>query len=410
MPLGRNKANQAQMFWDDNQLSERIKSVQFDRLVTGSGFLWKGKLSEKQIKNAVERTMSNFTFNGIKMREVGDIVLRKVMDEDLRKTRKVDYIASSSMTIEYDHTDILGYVQMVAANSRKFDVEEIIHIPLTRLNGKVDGFTPVESLTYELILIWAIKENMLSFMRNGGSPNKLFILPEEVANSDNHNYLTNVLMDRGVMENRHGNLVLTGNITVEDLEPKLKDMEYKELALYVTSNIAYALRVPVSRIPYMIGSSQSKGDAGGLAESGYWSMIESDQRTIEMHLNSQLFRELGFTVRFKKRYKLDNIRETQSMNMRADAAVKFSNLLSSQGYKMKIPKIISLLSGNESDVSMNDVEEMSDDEKMEKQNSNIGKSNLPDKEINSEEDKNKKNEDKKEAGKNNPSGSNQSGF
>ena len=102
----------------------------------------------------------------------------------------------------------------------------------------------------------------------------------------------------------------------------------------------------------MIGSAQNKGDAGGLAESGYWSMIESDQRTIEMHLNTQIFEKLGYIIKFKKKYKIDDLREAQTMQQRVDAVTKTQAELLKIGKKLSEPKLYSLM-----DLSFNDVVE-----------------------------------------------------
>jgi hypothetical protein len=201
----------------------------------------------------------------------------------------------------------------------------------------------VASLAPELILLWFIKENMLAYMRNQGLPRKVFSLVEEMANSANHQFLIQQLETYGAVQNRHGNLVLAGKIDVLDLEEKLRDMEYEDLALYITSNIAYALQIPVSRIPYMIGKAQSAGDAGGLAESGYWSMIEADRRKIENLLNTQLFKEFGVTVRFKKATRVENLREVQAWSMKADAVTKVDSVLAKFGKKLSEDKLLELM-------------------------------------------------------------------
>lgn len=410
-PLGRNKRLDAESFWNDNFLYERLKSIQFDRLVTGSGFVWVGKpsLNEKSLakfKVLCERIGKQFS-DQFSCKEVGTRLFLKAIDEDLRLPRVVDYIPSSTVMIEHDRYEIKKYIQYFSGYSQEFSPEEVIHIPLTRIDGKVDGFTPVESLVYELILLWAIKENMLAYVRNGGVPKKIFVLPEELNNSANHKWLVTQLMEKGKLENRHGNMVLTGKVEVNDLEVNPKDMEYKDLALYVTSNIAYALRVPVSRIPYMIGKAQSKGDAGGLAESGYWSMIESDQRTVEMHLNSQLFKKLGWIFKFKKRYKIDDLREAQALNFRVDAVTKIQDELRKVDMKVARPKLLNLL-----DLSTNEVEEMTEEEKQKQfQNSGLlNRSFMPDKQVTRSPDKVEMDATKRRSAQNNPSSSSQTGF
>jgi len=401
-PLGRNKRMSAQKFWETNQVNERLKSVQYDRLVTGSGFIWLGFNTVEQVEQAVKEAFSNCWFRDVNMKEVAESVVAKAIDEDLRIPRKIDYVASSTMQIEHNLHEVLRYIQWYGGQTVEFSPEEIIHMPLVRADGKVDGWTPVSSLVFEMALLVSIKENMLAWFVNGGSASNMFILPDELANSENHLYLQQELRDKGVLQNRHGNYVFTGNVKVEKLEVSPRDMEYKDLALYVTSNIAYALRVPVSRIPYLIGKAQDGGDSGGLSESGYWSMIESDQRIIEDTLNQQLFRKLGFTVRFKKRYKIDDLREAQAMNFRVDAVTKMQAELKNAGKRLADSKLRSLL-----DLSANDVV---DAPKEEIDTGLLNRSNMPDRMVNEEQGQIHKDQVKRTASINNPKGSNQTGF
>jgi len=353
-PLGATTRKRAEKWWRDNFMDDRLKSIWTDAIITGEGFGWKGKPSKSQLKTVIDEVVSsniNTKDLDFDVKSLKKELLSKAMDEDSKIVRVFDYIASSTMEVEHTNTSITCYVQQVATNKQTFNVEEVIRFPFTNINGEVNGYTPILSLASELILIWFIKENMLAYMRNNGVPKKVFTLLEENANSANHKYLIEQLSDLGAVQNRHGNLVLTGKIDVKDLEEKIKDMDYKELALYVTSNIAYALQIPVSRIPYMIGKAQSAGDAGGLAEAGYWSMIGSDQRKIENLLNTQMFERMGWVVKFKKEQKIDDLRETQAMSMKADAITKIQSIFGLFGKKLTINKVIDLMDLSEDDVS-----------------------------------------------------------
>jgi len=194
-----------------------------------------------------------------------------------------------------------------------------------------------------MILLWFIKENMISYIRNGGAMDKIFTLPEGMPNDENYKFMVQTLQNYNAVENRHWNLVMTGKVDVQDLNEKIKDMEYKELALWVTSNVAYALQIPVSRIPYMIGSAQSGGDSGGLADSGYWSMIEADQRKIEILLNTQLLGQMGIVTKFRKRYKIDDLRETQALTMKADGITKLQTIFGQYGERLTKGRVLSMM-------------------------------------------------------------------
>ena len=427
-PLHTEAKMEAEKFFFENQLSERLKSMQYDRLVTGDGFLWLGKpakqpkerknLYDDKIKEICKKhAISAFPEVDVKLREVDmriremtDTLYKEVMDEDANSKRIVDYIPSSTVLINYDLYEVLQYVQYYAGRQEIFDREEVIHIPLMRIDGKVNGYTPVESMIYELILLWAIKENMLAYVRNGGTPGKIFILPEEVSNSDNHKWLVQELMNRGVMENRHGNMVLTGKIEVQDLDVNPKDMEYEKLAKYVTNNIAYALRIPQSRLPYNLDGSAGS-DAGGLAESGYWQMIQADQKTIEMHLNSQLFGKMGYHIKFKKNLTQETVRKSQAFAQWVSGLTAADSLLRKYGQKISVPKLLTMISGDDRNIAEEDLEKLTPEEQMmsTEKNGMLNKQFMKDSAMKAPGEQNKA-ETKKAGATNNPKGSNQTGY
>lgn len=420
-PLGRNKLLTAQKFWNDNQMQLRLRTMQFDRLVTGSGFIWKGnalnqtRTLQKPLDLDKIMTRSGLALEiekEIQIRELDRVnaAFKRVMDEDIRKTRKIDILPSSTVTIRHDAYDIQDYVQNLGGNTEVFKPEDIIHIPLYTVDGKVDGFTPVETLVYELIFLWTIKENMLAFFRNGNWSGKIFTLPEEISNSENHKWLMNELANKGILENRHGHLVLTGKVEIEDWERKMEDLQYENLLLYVKSNIAYALGVPLNKVADFLGKNQSS-DAGGIADGGYTAMIESDQTVIEMFLNPQLCNPLGFNVRFKKKSKIDTVKEAQALTQRLSALPTVQNSLKMQGLKLKQDKLLKLLSGCEFNITNEDVEEMSPEEMM-MQTQATGSLNqkfLKDKEVNPNKAQQNKAAVKKQAAENNPKGRPQNG-
>jgi len=405
--LGPRKLQEAQEDYAKNFMTERLKSIWSDALVTGDGFAWKGFQDPAKLKEIVDEFSSKYDkmYSVKEGEDVLSFAVKKLMDEDSRKPRKFDHIASSMMQINHSDVDVIGYTQFHNGGNTTFSKDEIIHFKFMSVDGKVAGYTPIESLFTEMILLYFIKENMVSYIRNGGVPRKIFTLEDELPGSQTHNFLTELLMSQGALENRHGNLVLTGKVDVKDMEEKLRDMEYKDLALYVTSNIAYALQIPVSRIPYMIGQAQSGGDAGGLAESGYWSMIDSDQLKIENLMNTQYFEAKSYMGKFRRHYKIDDLREVQALGMKADAITKMQTVFSTYGKELSVAKITTLM-----DLNSNDVVDIPKD----RVNPLLPKTNLLNQnQLSNGEldnpDKQKKNDTKRQAALNNSSGADQSG-
>lgn len=347
--LSKEELKRARRFWMENRGKDTLKAMLFDAFLTGDGFIWKGSPSDSEIKEAAEKVVNALGKN-LDILQSKELITKVAKDEVLKLPKVFDYVASSSVEILHDEFEISGYKQTAFDKTALFSPEEIIHHRYMNLDGKVQGFSPAEALVAEITLLWLVKGNMLSFMRNGGSPDKVFILPKELANSKNHQYLINTLQKYKRVENMHGNLVFTGELEIKDLQGNPKDLEYKDLALYITSNLAYAYRIPVTRIPYLIGTASSKGDSGGLSESGYWNSIGEMQDTIEDLLNLQLFEMFGWHIQLPRKYKQDEVREAQTASMNADTVTKYQEILSKNKKQLTVQKILRLLSFNEDEI------------------------------------------------------------
>lgn len=359
--LGAKKRNEAKTFWESNLMDETLKAIWLDTVTTGTGFGWIGTISPIELTKCVDdflKLQSNrisVKESGFDFKTIRDMLALKTINDEAGKPRTFAQIASSSVMIGHDGYAATNYIQTVGTTQTNFKPSEVIQFNYMNADGHIDGWSPVESMSSEMLLLYLVKENMISYVRNGGSPDSVFVLPKEIANSQNHEYLKDLLMNQGALENRHGNLVLTGEVNIQKIREKVADMEYQNLALWITSNIAYGLHVPVSRIPYMIGKAQSAGDAGGLADAGYWSEIYSDQRKIENLLNNQIFRRLGIKVHFRKAYKIDDLRAAQSSSMKADTIVKMQNILGQYGKKLSLDKIMTTMDLGLEDVKENDM-------------------------------------------------------
>ena len=388
-PLGRNKLMQAKKFWRNNRGKESLRAALYDAFLTGDFYLWKGFPSKENIVGAIKEAISKHG-SGLNKLQVKELFVKASQDEDLKKTKKIDYIASSTVRIIHDEFEVKGYEQMANGRTAQFKPEEVVHWRYLALNGRVRGFSPVEALSAEIFLLQLVKRNMTSFMRNGGSPDKMFILPKEIAGSRNHDYLVSKLRSYKKIDNRHGNLVFTGDISVEDLQGSPKDLEYKDLALYITSNIAFIYGIPVTRIPYLIGNQATKGDSGGLSESGYWNSISSMQDDLEDLLNSQLFEQLGWHIKFPRKYKQDEVREAQTQSMNADTYTKFQSILAKLGKQMSVNKTLELLK-----FSSDDIEELDIELDPNNPNNSRNQNMLPNEQVMNEMDKQQKNQTKR---------------
>lgn len=313
---GRNKIKRARAFWDLNKGEDVTEETIYDFLLNGIGFNWIGKISPKEGKEMCQEALKNL------MPEMKEDVLefkakeifnRLSVENKDKFVKKLRHVAASTMKINPDEHDVIGYTQRVGVNVRTFSVDEIITFKMMPFDGKVYPFPPMEALLAEVYLLWLITQNYVSFFENGGKPDNVFILPKEIAGSKNHTYLIETLKKYKKIQNKHGNLVFTGDLTVEKLMDVEHQMENKDLGLYLVSVLAMFYGIPVGRLPFLVGKAAAGGDSGGLADSGYWRKISVWQSKFEAGYNRSLWVPFfGVKMKFRRGYLQDEVRETQT--------------------------------------------------------------------------------------------------
>ena len=313
---GRDKVLNAKKFWDKNKGMQVMEETGYDLFITGIGYNWIGKLSDSQVKEFSEDILKQAN-PGLEQKEFE--YKAHLLSEDLKKNssdkfvKKWRHVAASTMTMHTDEYEVLSYIQRVGVNTKEFSTEEIMPFKLMPLDGKVYPYAPLESLLAEIYLLWMITQNYISFFENGGKPDNVFILPKEIAGSKNHEYLIETLKKYKKIQNKHGNLVFTGDLSIEQLMKVEEQMENKDLSLYIVGVLAMFYNVPVSRIPFLIGKAANQGDSGGLADAGYWRMISVLQSKLEEVYNSELWVPyFGVEFKFSRGYLQDEVRETQT--------------------------------------------------------------------------------------------------
>lgn len=313
---GRNRVKKAEEFFYSNRGREVIEEMLYDFLINGVGYGWLGSFNEKELrefcKDVTRKINKKLEVKSleIKSKDLMERIKSKSYQELAQKFR---HVAASTVSPHSDEYKIKKYIQRVGVNTKVFTEEEIIRIQYMPFDGKVSPFPPMEALLADVYLLWLITQNYVSFFENGGHPDNVFILPKELAGSKNHDYLIETLKKYKKIQNKHGNLVFTGEIEIEQLMKAESQMEHKELSLYITGVLAMFYGIPVSRIPFLIGKAANEGDSGGLADSGYWRKISVWQTKIEDPFNEKLWIPYyGVRMKFKRGYLQDEVRETQN--------------------------------------------------------------------------------------------------
>lgn len=304
------RVERTQKFLKDNRFKSQFGGTVIDWLMLGNGALWKGKISEKRIKEVIDKLQIT---TGIQYKE---IEVKAMSDEDVFSTKLIKHAPWSTMHIDLsaDMTNVRQFRQVLSAGkTTTFKPEEIIHGKFMEFDGKVYGFSPMEASVNVISTLSLIKDLNGNFFNNGGVPDWMFILPKEMSGSPNVRKLEQTLRKYRSARNKHGNLVFTGEVEAKQLNQFDKDMEFRQLAVYYTGILALAFNMPMARVAAIIGGDVKSGTAGtDLSEAGYWRSISSAQDYWEDLLNQQMFEpDFGVEIRFNRGYKNDEIKEAQ---------------------------------------------------------------------------------------------------
>lgn len=365
---GRNKVMKANRFDLMVGLRGLMFSQAVDALTTGEAYGWLGRVSEEVLRLKIKESLSKHS--NIELKEkvhLFDDVIKEfklvngfgnvdTFDEDLLEPKSYRYIASSSMEVMYDQFDIKKYVQTVGTNQIDFSTDEIIRYPFYEIDGKVGGFTPVESIVVQLELLRFMWQNMLSVHKNGGSPDKIFVLENTQPNSPAYKRIEEQLKKYKLVENKHGNMLFTGKVSVEDLNA-IDQMQFKDMGLYITGVIALQWGIPRGSIPYILGGTNTKDDTGGSAEKDYWRTVESFQMKFADIMNSQLW-----VPYFGVRIVFDNTSIQQDVQLETAKQLKLNNvkliddLLHGSGKQLQLTPKLRLLGIDDEDIEDFDIE------------------------------------------------------
>jgi len=321
---GRNRVIKAKAFWELNRGTDVAEETIYDLLITGIGYNWIGKIDDIQLKEFCQLAIME-VIPELKAEELefkADLMVSLLKKDNAEKmVKKLRHIASSTVSIHTDEYEVLKYIQRVGVHTKTFLPDEVLVFKLMPFDGKVFPFPPIEAILSEIYLLWLITQNYVSFFENGGKPDNVFILPKELAGSKNHQYLIDTLTKYKKIQNKHGNLVFTGDLTIEKLMEIEHQMENKDLGLYLTSVLAMMYGVPVNRIPFLVGKAAAGGDSGGLADTGYWRKISVWQSKLENAYNRDLWLPyFGVEMKFRRGYLQDEVRETQNEMQRTSVA------------------------------------------------------------------------------------------
>jgi len=310
-------------FLESNQFKTRVLPSQlYDQLVTGDAYVYKQKLTESRLGEAVKAIARRLPLKSDGGR---DYLYYAVRDEDTLKTKDLINIASSTIKIHHDeHGNVLKYAQKVGQKDADFTTKEIIHFKYMNLNGKMYSYCPMKAILPEAMLIGLIKNHAAKMFDQGGRPASMYVLEEETPKSENTQFLIEQLKQFKTGENIGRDLVVTGVVDRKPFEDISKDMAYRDLLEQLTRIIYTEWGVPPSKM------GQPGQDSGaydsGLATEGYYRRIAHLQDQIYSQYNAQLMiPEFKVEIVPNKAYLQDELKESQMQKQKMDIAQQAFN-------------------------------------------------------------------------------------
>lgn len=353
---GRNKVLKAKKFEEDVSMRKQDFSTSVDMLSTGEGYGWMGELLRNKALPFIKKSLSE------KGLPVNDKTISLSMesnfpDEDFSRPTRYRQVASTTMENLYTDTRITGYIQRVSMKEKYYTPEEIIRYIFYDIDGRVEGFTPVRAMLTQLQLDWFMWQNMKSLAKNGGQADRIYSVEDIDINSPAFKRIEKELQKYHKVKNRHGSLLLNGKISLQDLQ-QLDTMQFKEMGLFIATVLASQWQVPKSRMPMLMGGTNTKDDTGGNSERAYYRNIEFLQDLYINTQNKQLWiPHFGVRRRFKKAYKHDELIEEQTKQTKLNNLTFLSNELAKTGKQLTSDYILRYVNGMDQTVHDSDIED-----------------------------------------------------
>ena len=374
--LGPTKMKQVKQFWaDHNVQGEAFYGQGIDLFIDGSGFGWHVSA------NNILTTKQKEAIAKIKTFSIG---MNQFVEEQSYIPRSISYLAASTVAIKHDEFGEIFYIQDAAGKRVRWEKDQVVHLKLMEFNGEIRGFTAMKALVREIAIMYMLKENIIAALQNGGSMDNIIALKgANGVSRARFKRLQTALESFSHLHKSHGNMPIDGEVTVHPMGTQLKDMEYKELAMFVISEFALAIGLPTSRVPFLMtgsGGSSNKGELSGNSEDSYQTKINA-RRMIHENAWNKVFRKAGFIYKFRRDNLQDDVRETQASQQRATYVMAMQNSLKMAGKQLTIQAHLEFLSGSKMNLAEDDIEEFDvsiiEDQMIEQGPTGPGQANQP---------------------------------
>ncbi len=339
----RDNVTRAEEFSRQNFVKQTIRASVIDEFALGDGYIWKDDFKD-DFENAVKKVLKEC---GIK-----DNIDIKSLEEDYNTERTLEYVPASTMDIEIDDTGtfIKSFVQRTVFTygaqtfptqrfssqtqqgntlnkTRRWMPEKIIHKKFLKLDGKVHGFTPMQSSFPVIKTLGLIKDYHGHFFDGAVFPDIIFNFEDLDSNSVEFAKMNQVIQE-WYNNRRRSHAVVSSKFKTEKLNEWNKDMEFRMLAIYYTGVMAFAIGMPLEKIRAILGG-EIKSTTGGsdIGNTDYQNNISDYQDDWENLMNTQFWNDaFQVNMRFDRSAARDEIAEVQRDAQKLNNIEKFQQM------------------------------------------------------------------------------------
>jgi len=311
----------------------------FDLIGTGDAYVLKLAVNENQIKSIIKNLTNKLSLKefGIKFNKQ---TVYELIKQEVTIPKDLQLLKASTVSINFDQTGkVLGYEQRVGGKvARVYKPEDVIHLSLFNIGGEPYGFTPLETALSDVATLIFAKEFAGNYFENDGIPYFIFHMPNATPDDRNYKNLVTELKELKKKANKYRSMVVTGEVTSEQVNKFNKDMEFSKLIMHFTQVILMTMGVPSHRVNLTMETKQVGGSVNRAYE-GYYKKLAFMHQVIESTLNSELWNDFKVEIKFNKVYKIDEMRESQIVQILTQAQlITVEEAREMMGLEPELPK------------------------------------------------------------------------
>ena len=160
-----------------------------------------------------------------------------------------------------EHGEVVRFIQRVGGRVVDFSADDVIHFKHdSDPSHEVFGFSPLQSIMWELKTDLSAAVSNLAFFENSAQPAALYILDPELSDTQRNSAIEQIKENFKGADKRHKSAVLSGVKEIKTLAMTNKDMEFLLGRKFTTDKICAAYGVPKFMIGYTDGVNYSNAD------------------------------------------------------------------------------------------------------------------------------------------------------